>query len=324
MLAIPLGLLDMENLFDLLQEKQEITDSPDAAALALVQGEVRFNPVSFGYDARRPILKNVSFTAGHTVAVVGASGAGKSTLSRLLFRFYEVNEGSVSIDGQNIRHLTQASLRQAIGIVPQDTVLFNDTLRDNIGYGKTGSSDEEIERAAKLAHIHEFIVSLPDGYEARVGERVLKLSGGEMQRVVIASTILKNPAILVFDEATSALDTQTEREIQVHLREVSRNHTALVIAHRLSTVVEADEIIVLEAGEIVERGGMKNCCKAVAATPQCGKTSTARSHNLAGKPPGGREPDVCQQWVPRITGFQHVAGAGGFTAGCPAFRTRST
>lgn len=250
------ALIDMENLFDLLQEEQEIVDSPDAAALRLSRGEVRFDAVSFGYDARRPILNEVSFTipAGNTVAVVGASGAGKSTLSRLLFRFYDVNGGAVLIDGQDIRNLKQASLRAAIGIVPQDTVLFNDTLRYNIGYGKTGSSNEEIERAAKLAHIHEFIVGLPDGYETRVGERGLKLSGGEKQRVAIARTILKNPAILVFDEATSALDTQTEREIQAHLREVSRDHTTLVIAHRLSTVVDADEIIVLEAGEIVERG----------------------------------------------------------------------
>ncbi|WP_199637799.1 ABC transporter ATP-binding protein/permease [Serratia sp. PAMC26656] len=250
------ALIDMENMFDLLQEEQEIVDSPDAAALQLSRGEVRFEAVSFGYDARRPILKDVSFTipAGHTVAVVGASGAGKSTLSRLLFRFYDVNGGAVLIDGQDIRNLKQASLRAAIGIVPQDTVLFNDTLGYNIGYGKTGASKEEIERAAKLAHIHEFIASLPDGYETRVGERGLKLSGGEKQRVAIARTILKNPAILVFDEATSALDTQTEREIQAHLREVSRDHTTLVIAHRLSTVVDADEIIVLEAGEIVERG----------------------------------------------------------------------
>ncbi|TFZ49387.1 ABC transporter ATP-binding protein/permease [Serratia proteamaculans] len=250
------ALIDMENMFDLLQEEQEIVDRPDAKALYLTAGEVSFDSVSFGYDARRPILKNVSFTipAGNTVAVVGASGAGKSTLSRLLFRFYDVSGGSVSIDGQDIRSLKQASLRAAIGIVPQDTVLFNDTLGYNIGYGKTGSSQEEIERAARLAHIHEFIVSLPDGYQTRVGERGLKLSGGEKQRVAIARTILKNPAILVFDEATSALDTQTEREIQSHLREVSRDHTTLVIAHRLSTVVDADEIIVLEAGEIVERG----------------------------------------------------------------------
>lgn len=250
------ALIDMENMFDLLQEEQEIVDRPDATALQLRAGEVRFDSVSFGYDERRPILKNVSFTipAGNTVAIVGASGAGKSTLSRLLFRFYDVSGGAVSIDGQDIRSLKQASLRAAIGIVPQDTVLFNDTLGYNIGYGKTGSSQEEIERAAMLAHIHEFIVSLPDGYETRVGERGLKLSGGEKQRVAIARTILKNPAILVFDEATSALDTQTEREIQAHLREVSRDHTTLVIAHRLSTVVDADEIIVLEAGEIVERG----------------------------------------------------------------------
>ncbi len=250
------ALIDMENMFDLLQEEQEIVDRPNAKALHLTAGEVSFDSVSFGYDARRPILKNVSFIipAGNTVAVVGASGAGKSTLSRLLFRFYDVSGGSVSIDGQDIRSLKQASLRAAIGIVPQDTVLFNDTLGYNIGYGKTGSSQEEIERAARLAHIHEFIVSLPDGYQTRVGERGLKLSGGEKQRVAIARTILKNPAILVFDEATSALDTQTEREIQSHLREVSRDHTTLVIAHRLSTVVDADEIIVLEAGEIVERG----------------------------------------------------------------------
>lgn len=250
------ALIDMENMFDLLQEEQEIVDRPDATALQLRAGEVRFDSVSFGYDERRPILKNVSFTipAGNTVAIVGASGAGKSTLSRLLFRFYDVSGGAVSIDGQDIRSLKQASLRAAIGIVPQDTVLFNDTLGYNIGYGKTGSSQEEIERAARLAHIHEFIVSLPDGYETRVDERGLKLSGGEKQRVAIARTILKNPAILVFDEATSALDTQTEREIQAHLREVSRDHTTLVIAHRLSTVVDADEIIVLEAGEIVERG----------------------------------------------------------------------
>lgn len=250
------ALIDMENMFDLLQEEQEIVDRPDATALQLRAGEVRFDSASFGYDERRPILKNVSFTipAGNTVAIVGASGAGKSTLSRLLFRFYDVSGGAVSIDGQDIRSLKQASLRAAIGIVPQDTVLFNDTLGYNIGYGKTGSSQEEIERAARLAHIHEFIVSLPDGYETRVGERGLKLSGGEKQRVAIARTILKNPAILVFDEATSALDTQTEREIQAHLREVSRDHTTLVIAHRLSTVVDADEIIVLEAGEIVERG----------------------------------------------------------------------
>lgn len=250
------ALIDMENMLDLLMVKKEITDRPSALPLQLTKGEVRFDSVCFGYDPRRPILDNVSFTipSGKTVAIVGASGAGKSTLSRLLFRFYDVTSGAVYIDNQDIRTVTQLSLREAIGIVPQDTVLFNDTLRYNIGYGRTSSSFEEIERAAKLAHIHNFISSLPDGYDTKVGERGLKLSGGEKQRVAIARTILKNPAILVFDEATSALDTHTEREIQSHLREVSRNHTTLVIAHRLSTVVDADEIIVLEAGKIVERG----------------------------------------------------------------------
>ncbi|WP_145484842.1 ABCB family ABC transporter ATP-binding protein/permease [Yersinia aldovae] len=250
------ALIDMENMLDLLMVKKEITDRPNALPLQLTKGEVRFDSVCFGYDPRRPILDNVSFTipSGKTVAIVGASGAGKSTLSRLLFRFYDVTSGAVYIDNQDIRTVTQLSLREAIGIVPQDTVLFNDTLRYNIAYGRTSSSFEEIERAAKLAHIHNFISSLPDGYDTKVGERGLKLSGGEKQRVAIARTILKNPAILVFDEATSALDTHTEREIQSHLREVSRNHTTLVIAHRLSTVVDADEIIVLEAGKIVERG----------------------------------------------------------------------
>ncbi|HDL6515351.1 TPA: ABCB family ABC transporter ATP-binding protein/permease [Yersinia enterocolitica] len=250
------ALIDMENMLDLLMVKREITDRPNAPTLQLTKGEVRFDSVSFGYDPRRPILNKVSFTipAGKTVAVVGASGAGKSTLSRLLFRFYDVTDGAIYIDDQDVRNVTQASLREAIGIVPQDTVLFNDTLRYNIAYGRTSSSFAEIERAAKLAHIHDFIISLPDGYETRVGERGLKLSGGEKQRVAIARTILKNPAILVFDEATSALDTHTEREIQAHLREVSRDHTTLVIAHRLSTIIDADEIIVMEAGAIVERG----------------------------------------------------------------------
>jgi len=212
--------------------------------------------VHFGYDPRREILKGVSFTvpAGHTVAVVGPSGAGKSTLSRLLFRFYDVDAGQILIDGQDIRTVTQKSLRATLGIVPQDTVLFNDSITYNIAYGRPGASTAEIEQAARMAHIHEFILAMPDGYETKVGERGLKLSGGEKQRVAIARTILKDPAITLFDEATSALDTNTEREIQTNLKEVSRGRTTLVIAHRLSTIIDADEIIVLEAGRIAERG----------------------------------------------------------------------
>ena len=212
--------------------------------------------VSFAYDAARPILKGVDFRvpAGHTVAIVGPSGAGKSTISRLLFRFYEVTGGRILIDGQDLREVGQTSLRQAIGIVPQDTVLFNDSIRYNIRYGRPDAADEEIVQAAKLARIHDFVETLPEGYEAMVGERGLKLSGGEKQRVAIARTILKDPRILVFDEATSALDSETEKEIQTSLNAVSAERTTLVIAHRLSTVVDADEIIVLEAGRIVERG----------------------------------------------------------------------
>ena len=210
----------------------------------------------FGYDPRRPILKGVSFSvpAGRTVAVVGASGAGKSTLARLVFRFYDVDSGAILIDGQDIRQVTQSSVRAAIGVVPQDTVLFNDTIHYNIGYGRPGATDADIEEAARLAHIHAHILSMPDGYRTVVGERGLKLSGGEKQRVAIARTILKNPAIFLFDEATSALDTHTEREIQANLREVSRGRTTLIIAHRLSTIADADEILVMGDGRIVERG----------------------------------------------------------------------
>jgi ATP-binding cassette subfamily B protein len=250
------ALTDMEKMFELLSVGREIDDAPGAAALAVTGGEVRFDDVSFGYDARRPILNGVSFTvpAGRTVAIVGPSGAGKSTLSRLLFRFYDVTGGRVLIDGQDTRGVTQASLRAAIGIVPQDTVLFNDTIFYNVAYGRPGATREEVEQAARWAQILPFIESLPDGWNTVVGERGLKLSGGEKQRVAIARTILKNPPILLFDEATSALDTHTEREIQASLREVARGRTTLVIAHRLSTVVDADEIVVLEAGQVVERG----------------------------------------------------------------------
>nr|WP_246116890.1 ABC transporter ATP-binding protein/permease [Denitrobaculum tricleocarpae] len=254
------SLIDMEVMFNLLHTGAEILDRPDAKPLLPEGGEVVFRNVSFGYDARRPILRGVDFTvpAGKTVAIVGPSGAGKSTISRLLFRFYDVTEGQILIDGQDLRAVTQDSLRASIGIVPQDTVLFNDTVYYNIAYGRPSATREEVEAAAKLARIHEFVRGLPDGYDSIVGERGLKLSGGEKQRVAIARTILKGPAILLFDEATSALDTRTERAIQNSLNEVSRDRTTLVIAHRLSTVVDADEIIVLEAGRIVERGQHEN------------------------------------------------------------------
>ncbi|MGB0572261.1 MAG: ABCB family ABC transporter ATP-binding protein/permease [Alphaproteobacteria bacterium] len=250
------SLVDMEQMFGLLEQNREIEDAPDARALAVDDGVVRFENVSFQYDPRRSVLKDVSFEvpAGSTVAIVGASGAGKSTISRLLFRFYDVADGAITIDGQDIRSVTQDSLRAAIGIVPQDTVLFNDSVFYNIQYGRPSASPAEVEEAARLAQVHDFVMSLPDGYNTRVGERGLKLSGGEKQRVAIARTILKAPKILLFDEATSALDTHTEREIQAALEQVSADRTALVIAHRLSTVVNADEIIVLDKGIIIERG----------------------------------------------------------------------
>ncbi len=250
------ALIDMEVMFDLLKIDQEVADDENAPPLPEGPGAVRFEEVSFSYDPRRQILHNISFEvpAGHKLAIVGPSGAGKSTIARLMFRFYDATGGAIRIDGQNIRRVTQKSVRAAIGVVPQDTVLFNDTIHYNIAYGRPGASEAEIEHAARLASIHDFIVDLPDGYKTMVGERGLKLSGGEKQRVAIARTILKNPRILIFDEATSALDTHTEREIQAALRKVSADHTTLVIAHRLSTVVDADEIIVLEQGEIVERG----------------------------------------------------------------------
>ena len=250
------SLTDMEDMYGLLGVPFEVADKEDAVPLKVDQGEIVFDHVDFSYDARRSILHDVSFTVppGKTVAIVGPSGAGKSTISRLLFRFYDVTGGAISIDGNDIRDVDQSSLREAIGIVPQDTVLFNDTVYYNIAYGRTDATTEEVEAAAKMARIHDFVKELPDGYKSAVGERGLKLSGGEKQRVAIARTILKQPAILLFDEATSALDTHTEREIQESLREVSQDRTTLIIAHRLSTVVHADEIIVLEKGKIAERG----------------------------------------------------------------------
>jgi ATP-binding cassette, subfamily B, heavy metal transporter len=248
--------VDMEKMFALLGTHREIADAPDAKPLNVTNGSVRFERVSFSYNADRPILHDVSFEipAGKTVAVVGPSGAGKSTLARLLYRFYDVNGGGISIDGQDIRAVTQATLRAAIGIVPQDTVLFNDTVEYNIAYGKTGATREQVEGAAKAAHIHAFIASTPQGYGTMVGERGLKLSGGEKQRVAIARTLLKDPPLLIFDEATSALDSANERAIQAELRSAAQGKTALVIAHRLSTVVDAHEIVVLEQGRVVERG----------------------------------------------------------------------
>jgi ABC-type transport system involved in Fe-S cluster assembly fused permease/ATPase subunit len=250
------GLVDLETMFALLGQKPEIVDMPDAKPLEVSKGRVEFKNVSFAYDPARPILKDISFEvpAGQMVAIVGPSGAGKSTISRILFRFYDVSSGDVLIDGQNIREVTQASLRGAIGMVPQDTVLFNDTIAYNIQYGAPGASKTKMRKAAKLAQIHDLIMDLPEKYQSMVGERGLKLSGGEKQRVAIARTILKGPPILMLDEATSALDSYTEKEIQESLERVAENRTTLVIAHRLSTVVHADNIIVFDKGQIVEQG----------------------------------------------------------------------
>ena len=258
------AVVDMEKMFRLLGENREIEDKPGAPALAISGAAIRFENVDFSYDPKRQILKNVSFEvpAGKKVAVVGSSGSGKSTLARLLFRFYDVNRGRITIDGQDLRDVTQTSVRAALGVVPQDTVLFNDTIFYNVSYGRPGASREEVENAARVAHIADFIARLPDKWETTVGERGLKLSGGEKQRVSIARTLLKNPPIMVFDEATSALDSHTEKSIQAELAEISRDRTTLVIAHRLSTIVDADEILVLDHGEIVERGAFRELLNA--------------------------------------------------------------
>ena len=267
-LYIPLGFLgvlyreikqsltDLEKMFTLMEREREIADLPGARPLVVQGADLRFERVYFAYDPGRPILQDISFTipAGKTVAVVGPSGSGKSTLARLLFRFYDVQQGRILIDGQDIKQVTQSSVRQAIGIVPQDTVLFNDTVAYNIAYGQPGASQAQVEEAARAAHIHGFISATPKGYDTMVGERGLKLSGGEKQRVAIARTLLKNPPILIFDEATSALDSANERAIQAELQSVAQNKTTLVIAHRLSTVVDAHEILVMDAGRIIERG----------------------------------------------------------------------
>ena len=250
------GLTDLERMFALLEKDREVADAPDATVLRIAGGAVRFENVSFAYDPARPILHDVSFEipAGKTVAVVGPSGAGKSTLARLLYRFYDVSGGAIRIDGQDLRAITQHSLRKAIGIVPQDTVLFNDTVAYNIAYGRPGATQEQIEGAARAAHIHDFIAATPKGYDTMVGERGLKLSGGEKQRIAIARTLLKNPPLMIFDEATSALDSANERAIQGELAQAAQGRTTLVIAHRLSTVVNAAQILVMADGRVVERG----------------------------------------------------------------------
>ena len=254
------SLADMERMFTLLEQGEEVADRPGAQTLATRQAAIRFEQVQFGYDGKRQILHDVSFDipAGKTVAVVGASGAGKSTLSRLLFRFYDVGAGRITLNGVDIRELTQASLRAHIGIVPQDTVLFNDSIYYNIAYGRPDASREQVIEAARAAHIHDFVSQLPDGYDTVVGERGLKLSGGEKQRVAIARTLLKNPPILIFDEATSALDSHTEKAIQAELAEIAAQRTTLIIAHRLSTVVDAHQIVVMEGGRIIEQGSFRD------------------------------------------------------------------
>ncbi|HEV2612440.1 MAG TPA: ABC transporter ATP-binding protein/permease [Noviherbaspirillum sp.] len=284
------SMADMERLFSLLDQHREIADTPDAKPLAIHGAEVRFSLVNFSYEAKRQILFDVDFTipAGTTTAVVGHSGSGKSTLSRLLFRFYDIDSGSITIDGQDLRDVTQASLRKAIGIVPQDTVLFNDTIEYNIAYGKPGATKDEIVAAAKAAYIHDFIESLPDGYASMVGERGLKLSGGEKQRVAIARTLLKNPSLLIFDEATSALDSKSEQAIQAQLKEIAKSRTALVIAHRLSTIADAAQILVLDHGRIIERGTHAQLLEADGVYAQMWQRQQARKDS----PPASDDVDI--------------------------------
>jgi len=286
------SLADMERLFSLLEQNKEIADAPDAKPLATNGAALRFSHIDFSYESKRQILFDVDFevAAGTTTAVVGHSGSGKSTLSRLLYRFYDIDAGAITIDGQDLRNVTQASLRKAIGIVPQDTVLFNDTIGYNIGYGKPGSSQEEIVAAAKAAYVHDFIESLPDGYETTVGERGLKLSGGEKQRVAIARTLLKNPAVLIFDEATSALDSKAEQAIQEQLSEIAESRTTLIIAHRLSTIVDAHQILVLEHGRIIERGTHTQLLAADGAYAQMWARQQAREDDEGEESGEGTEP----------------------------------
>jgi len=290
------AVVDMEKMFRLLAENREVEDEPGAPALAVRGGAVRFEHVDFSYDGVRPILKDVTFEipAGRKVAVVGSSGSGKSTLARLLFRFYDVNAGRITIDGQDIRDVQQATVRAALGVVPQDTVLFNDTIFYNVSYGRPGASREEVEEAARVAHIADFIARLPDRWETSVGERGLKLSGGEKQRVSIARTVLKNPPILIFDEATSALDSRTEKSIQAELAEISRDRTTLVIAHRLSTIVDADEILVLDHGSLVERGTFREL---LAANGRFAEMWKLQQQELGSDPGSGESPPERRELV---------------------------
>jgi ATP-binding cassette subfamily B protein len=287
------SLADMERLFALLEQNREVADSPDAKPLVTHGAKVEFSHVEFSYDPKRQILFDVDFTipAGTTTAVVGHSGSGKSTLSRLLYRFYDLQQGAIRIDGQDLRSVTQNSLRHAIGIVPQDTVLFNDTIEYNIAYGRPGASREDIVAAARAASIHDFIESLPDGYATMVGERGLKLSGGEKQRVAIARTLLKNPAILIFDEATSALDSKSEQAIQAQLKEIAKQRTTLVIAHRLSTIADAQQILVLDHGRIVERGTHAALIAADGLYKQMWDRQQARQDEALASPPQEIEQD---------------------------------
>ncbi len=288
------SLADMERLFALLDQHREVADTPQAKPLDVTGAEVKFSHVDFSYETKRQILFDVDFTipAGTTTAVVGHSGSGKSTLSRLLFRFYDINTGGITIDGQDLRNITQTSLRKAIGIVPQDTVLFNDTIEYNIAYGKPDAGKAEIVAAAKAAYIHDFIESLPDGYATMVGERGLKLSGGEKQRVAIARTLLKNPAILIFDEATSALDSKAEQAIQAQLKEIARDRTTLVIAHRLSTIADAAQILVLDHGRIIERGTHSQLLDRNGAYAQMWERQQARQDSVSSSPLAPELPSI--------------------------------
>jgi len=290
------ALVDLDRLFRLMRVNREIADAPDAQPLQLRGGSIRFDHVDFSYDPRRQVLFGVDFTvaAGSTTAVVGPTGSGKSTLARLLFRFYDVQGGRVLIDGQDVRDVTQQSLRAAIGTVPQDTVLFNETIGYNIAYGRPGAARDEVIAAARAAHIHEFVSRLPDGYDSMVGERGLKLSGGEKQRVAIARTLLKQPAILVFDEATSALDSKTERVIQAELEAIAAGRTTLVIAHRLSTIVNADQIVVLDGGRVVERGTHAQLLAAGGAYARLWALQARHESSASGAEPVGREAEVTE------------------------------